>query len=198
MEKVGVSFYEFIEKISKSETTLFPILRQDALIFQRNVEYMAMSHTTALRKVAETHPNNDFKDIVTNYSAAYNTSGTNTANTMIAATESAFRAMRNSVKSYTSEANSIAQMVLLIMAAMPILAIATTFIATGKDAVSMTIMVMIILPVIISCRIDAANHPITSELLRHGSENRPDIPALVSKNEKQDTSVHQSGRLFHT
>ncbi len=149
MEKVGVSFYEFIEKISKSKTTLFPILRQDALIFQRNVQYMAMSHTMALRKVAETHPNNDFKEIVTNYSAAYNTSGTNTANTMIAATESAFRVMRNNVKSYTDEANGIAQMVLLIMAAMPILAIATTFIAAGKDAVSMTIMVMIILPVII-------------------------------------------------
>ncbi len=149
MEKVGVSFYEFIERISRSGTALFPILRQDALIFQRNVRYMAMSHTTALRKVAETHPNNDFREIVTNYSAAYNTSGTNTANTMIAATESAFRVMRNSVKSYTAEANGIAQMVLLVMAVMPILAIATTFVATGKDAMSMTIMVMILLPIII-------------------------------------------------
>ena len=149
MEKVGVSFYEFIERIATSKTTLFPSLRQDAMLFQRNVQYMAMSHSTALRKVAETHPNNDFKDLVANYSAAYNTSGTNTANTMIAATESAFRVMKNSVKGYTQEANGIAQMVLLIMAMMPMLAIATTFVATGKDAVSMTVLVMLILPLII-------------------------------------------------
>ena len=149
MEKVGVSFYEFITHITRSKTTLFPVLRQDALIFQRNVEYMAMSHTTALRKVAETHPNESFKEIVTNYAAAYTTSGTNTASTMAAATESAFRVMRNSVKNYTSEANGIAQLVLMIMAVMPILALATTFVATGKDAVSMTIMVMLILPIII-------------------------------------------------
>ena len=149
MEKVGVSFYEFIERISRSKTTLFPLLKQDALLFKRNVQYMAMSHTTALRKVAETHPNNDFKELVNNYTAAYNTSGASTANTMIAATESAFRAMRHNIKSYMSEANGIAQMVLLLIAAIPILAIATTFIATGKDALSMSILVMIMLPLLI-------------------------------------------------
>lgn len=149
MEKVGVSFYEFITRITKSKTTLFPVLRQDALIFRRNVDYMAMSHTTALRKVAETHPSESFKEIVANYAAAYTTSGTNTASTMAAATESAFRAMQNSVKSYTSEANGIAQLVLMIMAVMPILALATTFVATGRDAISMTIMVMLLLPIII-------------------------------------------------
>lgn len=149
MEKVGVSFYEFIGHIAESKTTLFPALKQDAKIFQRNVRYLAMSHTTALRKVAETHPNDDFKDLVTNYASAYSTSGTNTANTMMAATESAFRVMRNSVKAYTSEANSMAQLVLMLMAMMPMLAISTTFIATGKGAASMNIMVMIILPFII-------------------------------------------------
>lgn len=149
MEKVGVSFYEFILHITKSKTTLFPVLRQDALLFKRNVDYMAMSHTTALRRVAETHPNESFKEIVANYAAAYATSRTNTASTMAAATESAFRVMKNSIKSYTSEANGMAQLVLMIMAVMPILALATTFVATGKDAVSMTVMVMLILPIVI-------------------------------------------------
>ena len=149
MEKVGISFYEFIARIGKSDTTLFPILRQDAMIFNRNVRFMAMSNTKALKKVAETHPNDDFRKIVTNYAAAYSTSGTNTANTMAAATESAFRVMRNSIKTYTTEANGIAQLILMIMAVMPIMALATTFIATGRDAVSMTVMVMMILPMII-------------------------------------------------
>ena len=150
MERVGVSFYEFIAEISKSRTALFPVLRQDALIFQRNVQYMAMSHTTALRKVAETHPNESFREIVANYNAAYSTSGASTAGTMTAATESAFRAMKNHVRGYTAEANGIAQMVLLVMAVMPMMALATTFVATGKDAVSATVMVILLLPMIIT------------------------------------------------
>lgn len=148
MEKVGVSFYEFISHIAESKTTLFPTLRQDAKIFQRNVKFMAMSNTTALRKVAETHrttTSRNWSRITRRRTTPAGPSHKHHA----CRDESAFRVMRNSVKPYTSEANGMAQMVLLLMAAMPILAISTTLIATGKDAASMNIMVMMILPFII-------------------------------------------------
>ena len=146
MEQVGFNLYIFLERLSKTKTTLFPTIQKDAVLFSRNNLLLAMPHEKALKKIADMHPNQQFKDLVNDYTSARMTSGASTANTMLSATDSAFRNMRFKIKAYAGTAQGMAQMLLLMMATAPIMSIVSSILASGESATNMTVLMMLMLP----------------------------------------------------
>ncbi len=147
MEQVGFNLYVFLERLSKTKTSLFPTIQKDAMLFSRNTTFLAMPHEKALKKIADAHPNQQFKDLVNDYTSAHMTSGASTANTMKSATDSAFRSMRFKIKSYTANAQGIAQMLLLMMTTAPLMSIAASILASGEAALHMSLMIILLMPV---------------------------------------------------
>ena len=146
MEQVGFSLYVFLERLSKTKTTLFPTIQKDAVLFTRNSTLLAMPHEKALKKIADMHPNQQFRDLVNDYTSARMTSGASTANTMLSATDTAFRNMGFKIKAYAGTAQGMAQMLLLMMATAPIMSIVSSILASGESATNMTVLMMLMLP----------------------------------------------------
>lgn len=148
MANVNISLYAFMEKVSQSQTSLFPMLKEEIHKIHKKRTFMGQSDQEALHELAKTHPSESFQEFVHNYSVAVDNSTTNTQNLLGTMTANAFRAMKKQISDYASSAQSILQMVLLIMAIMPILALTTTFISTGKDSISMVVMIIFIIPIL--------------------------------------------------
>ena len=146
MEKVGFNLYVFLDRLSHTNTSLFPTVQKDAKLFTRNTTFLAMSHEKALKKIANRHPNQQFKDLVNDYTSARTTSGASTVNTMQSATDSAFRSMRFKIKAYAGTAQGVAQMLLLMMATAPIMTIASSLLSSGDTAFQMTMMMLVMMP----------------------------------------------------
>lgn len=147
MEQVGFSLYVFLDRLSHTKTSLFPTIQKDALLFSRNTTFLAMPHEKALKRIADMHPNQEFKDLVNDYTSARLTSGASTANTMKSATDSAFRNMRFKIQAYAGTAQSVSNMLLLMMASAPMMSIASSIIATGQAAMHMSMMMLLMMPV---------------------------------------------------
>ena len=146
MEQVGFSLYVFLERLSHSKTLLFPTLQKDAILFSRNTTFLAMPYEKALKRIANMHPNQQFRDLVNDYTSARMTSGASTANTMVSATDSAFRNMRYKIKAYADTAHGLAQMLLMMMATAPIMTIASSILATGTAAMNLTMLMLLLMP----------------------------------------------------
>ena len=146
MEQVGFSLYVFLERLSSTKTSLFPTIQKDAILFTRNTKLLAMPHAKALKRIADMHPNQQFKDLVSDYTSAVMTSGASTANTMMSSTDSAFRSMRFKIKAYAGTAQGLANMLLMIMATAPIMTIASSILSTGSSALNMTMMMLLLMP----------------------------------------------------
>ena len=146
MEQVGFNLYAFLEKLSRTKTTLFPTIQRDARLFMRNTAFLAMPPEKALKRIADVHPNQQFKDLVSDYTSARMTSGASTANTMMSATESSFRNMRFRIKAYEGTAQGMAQILLLMMATAPIMTIASSLVATGSSALHLTMLMLLLMP----------------------------------------------------
>ena len=148
MANVNITLYGFMEKVAKSKTSLFPVLKEEINKIHKKRTFMGQSDQEALAELSKTHPSESFKEFVHNYTIAVDNSTTNTQNLLGTMTANAFRAMKKQISAYAVDAQSILQMVLLVMAVMPIIALATTFVSTGKDSVSMVVMIIFLIPII--------------------------------------------------
>lgn len=148
MEEAGCTLYAFLGRLARARAALFPAIQRDAAMFARNAAYMAMPHADALRKVAATHPSRRFRDFVNDYTSSYATSGASTANMLASASESAFRGLQFRIRSYVGDAQGIAQVMLLVMAMAPITSIAASMLATGSEALGMTLLMALMMPAV--------------------------------------------------
>ena len=148
MANVNITLYGFMEKVAKSKTSLFPVLKEEINKIHKKRTFMGESDQEALTELAKTHPSASFKEFVHNYTIAVDNSTTNTQNLLGTMTANAFRAMKKQITEYAASAQSILQMVLLVMAVMPIVALSTTFVSSGKDSVSMVVMIIFLIPII--------------------------------------------------
>ncbi len=145
MESVHVSLFSTFEAVADSASGIFPVMKKEGQRI-KNITALGKSPTDALMDLADTHPNESFRDFVQGYISSWNTGGADTAAYLQEQSHRFFKFMQSKMTRYTKQADSIAQIILTVMLLLPMMGLSMMFFATGQMAATMILLLIVVLP----------------------------------------------------
>lgn len=147
MESVNVSLFSTFVMVAKSPSGIFPAMKKEGRRI-RDITSLGASPTDALLDLSGSHPNTTFRDFLDGYVSSFNTGGSDTAKYLQDQSRRFFRFMQSKMAIYTRQAETTAQVMLIIMMLLPMMGLSMMFFATGNLAQTMILLMIAVLPFI--------------------------------------------------
>ncbi|MEW6043437.1 MAG: type II secretion system F family protein [Thermoproteota archaeon] len=144
MQSVGRSLYDAIlQAIGKR---IFPVIESDGRMLGRNVALFGMDQLTAINTLALPHPNTSFRNLLLGY-VSIQKSGGDLRRYMESKSEEFFSQAKFRFFKYASSAESVAEILLILLNVLPILLIMSSFLMSGESLRIITTISFVAVPV---------------------------------------------------
>jgi flagellar protein FlaJ len=145
MQSVGRSLYDAIlQPIGKK---IFPAIESDGKMLGRNVELFGMDQLTAINALALPHPNTAFRNLLLGY-VSIQKSGGDLSRYMESKSEEFFGQAKFRFFKYASSAESVAEILLILLNILPILLIMSSFLMSHESLRVTTTLSFVAVPLI--------------------------------------------------
>ncbi|MGQ0771528.1 MAG: type II secretion system F family protein [Nitrososphaerota archaeon] len=133
MQTVGKTVFDSILQVLGKK--IFPIIENEGKMLNRNVILFGMDHATALNTLALSHPNVQFKNLLLGY-VSIQKSGGDLGRYMEKKSDEFFNETKFRFFKYASSAETIAEIMLILLNILPILLVMSSFLM-GEDSLKM-------------------------------------------------------------
>jgi len=149
MDNTQSKIYHIFEIIIHDDSELFPYIRKEGIIIQRDVVAFGDSSLHALRNLANIHPSKLFSEFIQGYLTSQSAGGRDTGDYLAEKTREYQVLLQQKMASYTETSDGITQMVSFGLIMYPIMIVLSSTMTTGENILLMIIFGFFFIPVII-------------------------------------------------
>jgi len=149
MDNTQSKIYHTFEIIIHDDSGLFPWIRKEGIILQRDVLAFGDSSLHALRNLANIHPSKLFSEFIQGYLTSQSAGGRDTGDYLAEKTREYQVILKQKMTSYTETSDSITQMVSFGLIMYPIMIVLSSTMTTGENIILMIIFGFFFIPIII-------------------------------------------------
>ena len=149
MDNTQSKLYRIFEIIIHDDSGLFPWIRKEGIILQRDVLAFGDSSLYALKNLANIHPSKLFSEFIQGYLTSQSAGGRDTGDYLAEKTREYQVLLQQKMSSYTETSDGITQMVSFGLIMYPIMIVLSSTMTTGENLLLMIIFGFFFIPVII-------------------------------------------------
>ncbi len=149
MDNTQSKIYDTFEIIIHDDSGLFPWIRKEGIIIQRDVIAFGDSSLHALRNLSNVHPSKLFSEFIAGYLTSQSAGGRDTGDYLAEKTREYQTLLQQKMASYTETSDGITQMVSFGLIMYPIMIILSSTMTTGDNILLLIIFGFFFIPVVI-------------------------------------------------
>jgi len=149
MDNTQSKIYHIFEIIIHDDSGLFPWIRKEGIILQRDVLAFGDSSLHALKNLADIHPSKLFSEFIAGYLTSQSAGGRDTGDYLAEKTREYQVLLQQKMSSYTEASDGITQMVSFGLIMYPIMIVLSSTMTTGENILLMIIFGFFFIPVVI-------------------------------------------------
>ena len=149
MDNTQLSIYRTFEIIIHDDSGLFPWIRKEGIIIQRDVVAFGDSSLHALKNLSDIHPSKLFSEFIAGYLTSQSAGGRDTGDYLAEKTREYQVISKQKMASYTETSDGITQMVSFGLIMYPIMIVLSSTMTTAENILFMIIFGFFFIPVTI-------------------------------------------------
>lgn len=149
MDNTQSRLYRIFETIIYDDSGLFPWIRKEGIIIQRDVIELGDSPLTTLKNLANIHPSKLFSEFIAGYLTSQSAGGKDTGDYLAEKTREYQVLLKQKMSTYVETSDSITQMVTFGLLMYPIMIVLSSTMTSNENLLLMIIFGYFFIPVII-------------------------------------------------
>ncbi len=149
MDNVQSEIYKVFEIISDDQTKLFPFMKKEALILDRDINIFGNSSINSMVKLAQNHPSKMFTDFIQGYLTSQSFGGRDTGDYLADKTRELQIIAKQKMNSYIEFSDKISEMGVFGMIMYPMLVVISSSMVPGNTLFLLIVSGLIFIPIII-------------------------------------------------
>jgi|APSaa5957512535_1039671.scaffolds.fasta_scaffold02143_11 archaeal flagellar protein FlaJ len=149
MDNVQSEIYKVFEIISNDDTKLFPFMKKEALILDRDINVFGNSSINSMVKLSQNHPSKLFTDFIQGYLTSQSFGGRDTGDYLADKTRELQIIAKQKMNSYIEFSDKISEMGVFGMIMYPMLVVISSSMVPGNTLFLLIIFGLIFIPITI-------------------------------------------------
>jgi len=149
MDSTQSKLYNTFRIIAHDDSGLFPWIKKEGIILQRDVTDIGNSPLIALKKLASIHPSKLFTEFIQGYLTSQSAGGRDTGNYLAEKTREYHILLQQKMSSYVETSDSITQMVSFGLIMYPIMIVLSSTMTSGESILWLIIFGFFLIPIVI-------------------------------------------------
>jgi len=149
MDSAQSKLYHIFEILIHDDSELFPWIKKEGIILQRDVADIGDSPLDALKNLANIHPSKLFAEFIAGYLTSQSAGGKDTGDYLEEKTREYHTLLKQKMSSYTETSDNITQIVSFGLIMYPIMIILSSIMTSGDNLLLMISFGFFFIPVVI-------------------------------------------------